>query len=314
MSAINAQVYSPMLHGSGYVEAHVVLYEAAKQMARWMFIGGKMNGFDVIIQPDAEDADAAEVLVDGALGGRRYRFLLDTGAARSCVRYDEYTATFARVGTDTSSGVFAGGSRELVMAPRLRVGPISRSDFTLVRAAQGETGRQNLLGMDLLKDLRCHFRFDERRVEVDEDGDDGDDDEDDGDAFAELFLDQRAHPYVPVRLGDVSANAVWDSGSGMTVVDTNFIARTPGFFPAAGQTIGADSTGAQQETALYVMAAATIGGYTFPTQRVAAVDLSRVNATLERPMDLIVGYNLYRQAHWRFDFPRRRWRITKMLT
>jgi Aspartyl protease len=266
-----------------------------------------MNGFDVIVQPDAEDADAAEVFVEGAIGGRPYRFLLDTGAARSCVQYDDYTATFVSVGSDTSSGVFAGGSRDLVTAPSLALGAISRSDFTLVRAEQGDAGRQNLLGMDLLKDLRCHFRFDERRIEVDGA-------EEDGVAFETLFLDQRAHPYVPVKLGDVIANAVWDTGSGMTVVDTNFIARTPGFFPAAGQSTGTDSTGAQQETPMYLMAAATIGGYTFPTQRVAAVDLSQVNATLERPMDLIVGYNLYSQAHWLFDFPRRRWRITQMLT
>ncbi len=270
--------------------------------------GEKMNEFDLIIQPDAEDADAAEVFVDGAIGGRPYRFLLDTGAARSRVRYDEYTATFASVGTDTSSGVFAGGSRDLVTAPGLALGPISRSDFTLVRAAQGDTGRQNLIGMDLLKDLRCHFRFDEQRVDVDENGAG-----DDGAAFEELFLDSRAHPYVPVQLGDVTASAVWDTGASMTVVDTNFVARTPGFFPAAGSSTGTDSTGAQQETPMYMMAAATIGGYTFPTQRVAAVDLSYVNATLERPMDLIVGYNLYSKAHWLFDFPRRRWRITQML-
>jgi len=271
--------------------------------------GSKMNGFDVIIQPDAEDADAAEVFVDGAIGGRPYRFLLDTGAARSCVRYDDYTATFASVGSDTSSGVFAGGSRDLVSAPSLTLGSISRNDFTLARAAEGDSGRQNLIGMDLLKDLCCHFRFDERRVALDEGGN-----EEDNGAFEDLFLGQRGHPYVPLKLGDVIASAVWDTGSGMTVVDTNFIARTPGFFPAAGQSTGTDSTGAQQETPMYLMAAATIGGYTFPTQRVAAVDLSRVNATLERPMDLIVGYNLYSKAHWLFDFPRRRWRITQMLT
>jgi hypothetical protein len=268
-----------------------------------------MNGFDVIVQQDAEDADAAEVFVDGAIGGRPYRFLLDTGAARSCVRYDDYTATFASVGTDISSGVFAGGSRDLITAPGLTLGSISRTDFTLVRAAQGDTGRQNLIGMDLLNDLRCHFRFDERRVVVD-----AKDAGEDHAAFEELFLGQRGHPYVPVRLGDVIASAVWDTGSGMTVVDTNFVERTPGFFPAAGQSTGTDSTGAQQETPMYIMAAATIGGYTFPTQRVAAVDLSRLNATLERPMDLIVGYNLYSKAHWLFDFPLRRWRITQMLT
>src|SRR5215471_9253478 len=159
--------------------------------------GGKMNGFDVIIQPDAEDADAAEVFVDGAMGGRPYRFLLDTGAARSCVRYDDYTATFASLGTDTSSGVFASGSRDLITVPGLTLGALSRSDFTLVRAAQGDTRRQNLIGMDLLKDLRCHFRFDERRIEVD-----AEDAGEDSAAFEELFLGQRGHPYVPVKLGD----------------------------------------------------------------------------------------------------------------
>jgi hypothetical protein len=271
--------------------------------------GGEMNGFDVIIQPDTEDADAAEVYVDGAIGGRPYRFLLDTGAARSCVRYDDYTATFAVVGTDTSSGVFAGGNRDLVTVPSITLGSISRSDFTLVRAAQGETERQNLIGMDLLKDLRCHFRFDERRVGVDME----DAGEDNG-PFEELFLGRRAHPYVPIQLGDVTASAVWDTGASMTVVDTNFVVRAPGFFPAVGTSTGTDSTGAQQETPMYMMAAATIGGYTFPTQRVAAVNLARLNATLERSMDLIIGYNAYSKAHWLFDFPRRRWRITKMLT
>jgi hypothetical protein len=83
-----------------------------------------MNVLDLIVQPDMEDADAAEVFVDGALGGRPYRFLLDTGAAKTCVRYDEYTATFASAGKDTSSGVFAGGSRDLVIAPSRALGPI----------------------------------------------------------------------------------------------------------------------------------------------------------------------------------------------
>lgn len=42
-----------------------------------------MNSFDVMIQPDKEDPDAAEILVDGTVSGFPYRFLLDTGAATS---------------------------------------------------------------------------------------------------------------------------------------------------------------------------------------------------------------------------------------
>jgi hypothetical protein len=37
----------------------------------------------LIIEPDLDDPDCAEVLVDGTVAGRPYRFLLDTGAART---------------------------------------------------------------------------------------------------------------------------------------------------------------------------------------------------------------------------------------
>jgi hypothetical protein len=53
-----------------------------------------MSGFDLIIKPDEEDVEAAEVLVDGTIGGYEYRFLLDTGAARTSVTFDDYTSTF----------------------------------------------------------------------------------------------------------------------------------------------------------------------------------------------------------------------------
>lgn len=56
-----------------------------------------MNEFKLIIVPDEEDAEAAEVLVDGTIGGNYYRFLLDTGAARSSVRFDDYTAALSLI-------------------------------------------------------------------------------------------------------------------------------------------------------------------------------------------------------------------------
>jgi hypothetical protein len=41
------------------------------------------------------------------------------------------------------------------------------------------------------------------------------------------------------------------------------------------------------------------------------VDLSHVDAHAELPMDLILGYTTLRQAHWVFDFPRKRWAISQ---
>jgi len=51
----------------------------------------------------------------------------------------------------------------------------------------------------------------------------------------------------------------------------------------------------------------------FPPHRVAGVDLSHVNSTIEVRMDMILGYGTLRKANWLFDFPRKRWAITKRL-
>jgi hypothetical protein len=67
------------------------------------------------------------------------------------------------------------------------------------------------------------------------------------------------------------------------------------------------------ETPMFIMAETTIGGHTFPPRRVAGVDLSQVNATIEVPMDLILGYSTMRKANWLFDFPQRKWAISRWL-
>lgn len=265
-----------------------------------------MNEIALIIERDEQDAEAAEVLVEGRIGGKSYRFLLDTGAARSSVKLDDYTSQFASTEQINSSGVFARSSDDLVSVPSLEVGPISRNRFSMARVPERHPAWANLIGMDLLKDFCCHFYFDENRVSID-----AKDDLEGTGVLQELFLDKKFHPYVEVRFGAVTAKAVWDTGSGMTIVDTTFTNRHPELFRVVGHSSGTDSTGAQQETPMFVMSEASIGNHSFPPQRIAAVDLSSVNSTIEMPMDLILGYSTLRQANWWFDFPRRKWAISR---
>jgi hypothetical protein len=264
-----------------------------------------MTGFDLIIQPDATEPDAAEVLVDGSIDGKPYRFLLDTGAASTCVTADPYIAQFESTQQRSSSGLFAKSNDDLITVPRLELGPISRQDFTLVRISGKHPRPQNLIGMDLLKDHRCHFRFDANYVDIDGEAT--------SEGFQPLLLDNKYHPFVDVWLGSVKAAAVWDTGAGMTVVDTALIARHPMHFQEVGQSSGMDSTGTEMETPMYKMAAVTIGDVLFPAQKVAAVDLSFVNSTIEAPMNMILGYPTLCRANWLFDFPGKRWAITKQL-
>jgi len=265
-----------------------------------------MGEIKLIIQPDAEENEAAEVFVDGKMGSHTYRFLLDTGAARSSIRLDDYTSTFASLGKNSSSGVFTSMSDDLITVPRIQVGPIFRQNFTLTRAAG--SGSRNLIGMDLLKDFCCHFFFDEHRVSVD-----ADDAPEVAYRFEPLLLDQKFHPYVEVLFGTIQAKAVWDTGASITVVDINLINRLPDFFEEVGYSTGTDAAGTQVETPMFIMSGAVIGSHPFLPHKVAAVDLSPVNSTLEVPMDLILGYNTLSQANWLFDFPRQRWTISKWL-
>ena len=265
-----------------------------------------MDALDLILKPDETEPGTAEVYVDGTVDGRPYRFLLDTGAARSSIVADDYTLTFPSIEKHDSSGVFAASSADVITVPGLAVGPIARREFTLVRAPVDSPGTNTLIGMDLLKDFRCRFLFDENRVLLENSAAPAA-----HPALQALFLDAKAHPYVDVQFGAATAHAVWDTGASLTVVDLAFIRRHPEAFQESGTSTGTDATGTSVETPMFDMAATVIGGATFPPVRVAGVELSPVNATIQTPMDLILGYNILSRAHWLFDFPRRQWAITK---
>ncbi|MBI5961543.1 MAG: aspartyl protease family protein, partial [Chloroflexi bacterium] len=240
--------------------------------------------------------------------GHPYRFLLDTGAAKSCVVFDDYTSTFASTEKNNSSGVFAKSSEDLITVPTIEVGSISKKNFTVVRKGDKAPDIRSLIGMDLLKDFCCHFFFDENRVSVDTNEESSAEY-----PLLDLFLDNRFHPYVDVQFPLAKAKAAWDTGASITIVDTNFVKKHPPFFQEVGQSTGTDATGFQMETPMYIMSATVIGNHDFPPHKVAGVDLSRVNSTIEVPMDLILGYSTLSQAHWLFDFPRKKWAISKRL-
>ena len=263
-----------------------------------------MQELRLIIQRDEEDIEAAEVYVDGQISGHPYRFLLDTGAGTTTVLYDAFTASFESAGQTHSSGVFSPKQDDLINVPTLTIGAIHRQGVVVARMAQAAQNVRNLIGMDILKEYALHFRFDERRVLVDP--------EIDAQSWQTLFMDKKHHPYMTVQFGGVSAQVVWDTGASITIVDQAFIREHRAFFTPMGASVGTDGTGAQQETPMYEMAAYTIGGWTFAPHKVAGVDLSFVNSTIEHPMTMILGYTTLSQARWLMDFPRARWTITAM--
>lgn len=240
-------------------------------------------------------------MVDGTIDGHPYRFVVDTGAARTHVVADAFTSGFPSLRRHDSSGAFAASNDVLIELPDVTVGSMHRGPIEVVRLPVGQPGGRNLLGMDVLKAYRCHFLFDQQRLVVGH--------SEPGGISHDLRMDHVAHPYVDVRFPDSTAQTVWDSGAGITVVDQGFLMRHAKWFRRASFSVGTDATGAQVETPTFIMAETSIGGVAFASHRVAAVDLSPANAALTEPMDMILGYTTLRQASWLFDFPAQRWAV-----
>lgn len=249
---------------------------------------------DLIIDDDDDEPEAATIYVDGTLDGRPHRFLLDTGAASTELTFHASTAGYRSIESGSSSGVIAAADFDRILVPSLTVGSLSWSALTLARSRPGGNPRGSLLGMDLLGSLCCAFDFGAATMRVGPL---------DGAEWRPLRMDLAGHPYLDVGLAVGTGSAVWDTGAALTIADTGFIARHQAEFTAAGTSIGTDATGASVQTPMFVQSGCRIGGIDFPPHRVAAVDLSAANATIEWPMDLILGYNLLRHARWTFDFP-----------
>jgi hypothetical protein len=261
-----------------------------------------MPAVPLIIEPDPDESEFATVLVDATIAGRDYRLVLDTGAPVTQLDTDDYLADLAPVGADDSSGTFGRRVTDpLVRIPDLIVGGDVPVDGLDVRRSESRSG--SVLGMDVLGRYCCQFQLDARTLLLDS-----------GHAPAadrELLVSNRGHVYVDVSWPGITARACWDTGAGPTLVNEAFWRAHAELFTSVGTLMGTDSNGDQSETPLLMMAGPVIGGRTFTAHKVVAVDLAGVNATIEHPMDLIVGYPTIRQADWLFDFPARRWTLTR---
>jgi hypothetical protein len=252
----------------------------------------------MLIHRDPDDPNCADIMVDAAIAGRPYQLRLDTGAGRTQLVADEYLATLTTLGRDTSAGAFGQPQdRDIITVSDLTIGDLAVAPLNVVRV--DAPGQQHLLGMDVLREHCCQFRFTDdvlvlggspaTRADLD------------------LQLDDRGHIYVSLSWSAVAASGCWDSGAGITVVDRAFQLRHPELFTGAGRSAGTDSTGAQFSAPTFMLAGPEIAGIEFPPSKVAVIDMSPMNRELEFPLDVIIGYPLLRQANWLFDFPARRW-------
>ncbi len=260
---------------------------------------------ELLIEPDPDEPTCATVMVDATLTGVGYRFVVDTGAGSTTLVADERTRSLPPSGYQTSAGLFGTVIDARVTVPDFRLGELPARGVEVLLTDQHLEGARNLLGMDVLGDHRCCFRFLDRPPTLQLStaattspfaGDEA------------LMIGTHGQPFVSVAWPDgTSARALWDSGAGITVVDAAFHERYPQLFEAVGDTVGTDSTGTQMSTPTCHVAAARTGGITIAQHIAAVFDLTPTNTADGPRTDLVLGYPALSQANWVLDFPTRRW-------
>jgi len=229
----------------------------------------------LIIEADPDDPGCATIMADGTVAGRPYRFIVDTGAARTQLEADEYTSALKAAPDESSSGAFASHADPVITVTDVAVGPLRAATLDVTRVSPIPPQPRNLLGLDVLRRYRCLFRLQAAVLDADAPAN--------HQAGRDLRTDSRGHVYMDVSWPGVTAQACWDTGAGITIVNRDFRLAHPRLFEEAGTATGTDGTGATLETPLVLMAEAVIGGRSFGRHQAAVVDLSQPTAPSSCP-------------------------------
>lgn len=146
-----------------------------------------MPEMPLIIESDLDDPDCAEVLVDGTVAGRPYRFLLIPARPGHSWWPTSTPPALVPMPSTIHPGVFAASANPLVVVPALAVGPLAAATLEVERVDAGQPGAHNLLGMNVLRHHCCRFRFDRNTLWLERSPA--------ADADRALLVDPAGHPY-----------------------------------------------------------------------------------------------------------------------
>lgn len=262
-----------------------------------------MNRIPLFYKFDDEYQDTAEVWIDGHVNGIEQKFILDTGCATTSLFHNDFSAQFPSVGEREYSSAFGKAMLDYVQIKSIGSGPIQSEQVQIARTRLGGNDK-NLFGMDLLRNSILHLLPKDQAVDVLSM-------RPENIALKALHLDSGSIPFIEIDFPDKVAIAVWDTGAGITIVDSKFFTDHRDLFDSCGNTIGTDSAGHTFETEIFQMKPIMIGGHKFPAHRVVPLNLNHISHKTGRGMDFILGYSTLMHANWLMDFPERKWAITQ---
>lgn len=268
------------------------------------FLGWLLGDADgAALQIERGPYSSGKAFVSGVVDGAKERFLLDTGSAMTLVKGKRYVGY-------TNSGQFrfksAAGIEQSSTFIRLSSLRIDTSVFTNVMVGRPDFAHsENTLGIDILGQRTFALVFKPKPALVlNVQGMPG--------PPEKLLPSDHGHLLIPVTIGESQSGGMWDTGSGTTFVDPEFIKSHQDDFKATNIYMsGFDGAGKSLLLQLFRARKITVGRVGFENVNVVSGSMSLPPELAAKQVSVVVGFNLIRQANWYFDPANGLWNCVK---
>jgi hypothetical protein len=235
----------------------------------------------------AGDLGSGQIFTACSFDGEARRCLFDSGSASSHAESNGMLATYPVIAPATQSG--ASGIQQTcdwVAVRAFSSAGITVPEHQIVRCEGPNPG--NVVGIDFFQGKTLLLSGTELTA-IDE----------------PIPAPRLAFTFAPaglILLPTSLGAAVWDTGAGLTSVDTSYALAHPELFIFVQDVDGGDSTGHAVKMKLFTLKEITVGGHAWKDLSVLGFDFTPARAGgIGLEANLILGYNLITRANWALD-------------
>lgn len=255
------------------------------------------------------DLDAKSISVEVLVEASEKKFNLDTGSAATEVEPDDNTKMYPAIRSFNKSGPSGSKVRcDWISIPLLTSGGLAKRDVGAGRCALD--GGLNNLGINFFDNSVVTLDFQKLQLRVSEQRPKN------KQSFYPLRrTSSGAHGLIelPVTIGHTAMMAMFDTGTAITAVDSNFILANPALFEAISSNgVANDITGKDFDVSVYKMKTIEVGSLKLNNIYVAAFDFKGLRQSLGEDCPIILGNNVILKANWILDLMENQWLVEPM--